>query len=1762
MGINTDLNINPYFDDFDESKQYNRILFAPAKAVQARELTQLQTILQNQVERFGSNVYKEGTIITGINITERSDIAFVKLNDSPDFPDPEIYIPTETAKFFVIGETNGLKAEIIFAVNGFETRSPDLKTFFIKYLNTSQVSNIDIKEFEQGEVLRIVDVDETPISNSENNDVTVTVASVENHVGRSFGISTNEGIIYQKGHFIFAEPQFVIVSKYTNIPSDVSIGFTIQENIITSNLDRTLLDNAEGFNNQNAPGADRLQLKSILVSIVAPELEPAEFFALARYEQGEVVSIRDVTEFNSISTELARRTYEESGNYVVRGMGITLDQDENNTYAVVAPGKAYSFGYEINNISPKYLALEASLDTNTIEEQSTGIDYGAYYEFVWQSYNAVQEDNIILQAYDFDGTRYDLKDSANNIIGSCCVRNVTPGIADSRLGRIHIYAVTKMPDERTTTVAFVGNTPVVSSLRKGNRGANVFDVGKQNLVSIDNVTFTRRIKKSIAGNTSTVILESVPGQSVLPTNIYAVNNVNEIVNISSTIIGTDTVTVSLDNSDATSIYYDVIQSNVTADDLSEIDIYVRSVYEETTNRACLGIPNAVQLLSVVDDRGNGEDITSRFRLINNQKEGFYDISFIRRKAGENIPDDNNLLIKVKVLRRTSNQGGGFLSINSYNNVNTRFVREYTNRFGEVIDLLSAYDFRPYATARVSYSLSETGAENVSDLDLGIDVNVIPSVSGNITADLEYYLARIDSVVLDSSGIFSVVQGTPDENPVPSEIVNSFPIGQVYLPGNRLNIEGQDPVRNQTREVVRNYTMEDIGKIDRQVERLTETVSLNLLEQSTRDLFIPDVNGLNRFKNGILVDSFKNFSVADLQNPEHSSTIDKGYQIVSPKVKQFPVDLKVSSSTNVNNYQNVSTIADTGRIRTLISQPFATNVRNAVSNFYLYNGKAVISPQFDSGYNIVENPAVNFEVDITTPILDLVDNLQEFIPLTQTDVSRVVRNTRTGTRARGQRITTTTSTTRTVSELESEIGVTSQNIGTFVTDIAFNPYMQSQEMKILVTGLRPNTRHYFFFGETAVNEHVIAGTIVTDTAGIYDISNVETKNRNSGNIVRTDSNGVLAAVFIIPENTFFVGELDLEISDVSQYESISSGGTSYSRITYRAYNFLVGQTELNSTTRTVDFDVNTKATTSRAVTSRFIPPPERIERGADGGGGGGGGGDPLSQTFFVKSGMGLGASYVYINQLVVYFQSKSEINGVTMEIREVVNGFPSSTILPFGRKHLTVSQIQVSADSSVPTVVTFDNPIKLSVEKEYAFVIIPDANDPGYLVYTSQVGGIDLINNRAVTQDWGDGVLFTSTNNRAWQSYQTEDVKFEIRRLEFDTERNGIIDMIPDDPEYMSISNTVGHFRQNELVYAIKDISYVGVGITGREFTIPQRFIQFNVGDFVRLVQGDNDYISRIVAIQSTNRETTIKMNGPSDLNESSTEQVTATLVVSGRVSFYNRRSPDELHLKKSSSRTTSHFEPGDILIGYRSGATATLESVNAIGVSYMQTLLFTDNTTRTKTPVSLVDDNDRVLRRVPLDKNIWFVGNEQKIPSKTQIVTNATVDENFRLQIRLDNQEFETITPLVDTDISMINAYQYQITNSATFSSKYVSKQVVLQEDFSAVGMKMFLSAYRPPGTMIDVDARFTHESDSDEISDWIPLANVSSKLYSNISNTRDYREFEYELSEENDEYTTFQIRITMRHANQQERNEQNVTNSVSVGLFPHVYDYRAIALT
>ena len=76
MALN--FNVDPYYDDFDPSKNFHRILFKPGYAVQARELTQSQTILQSQISKFADNIFSQNTPVSGGKVTTNQNCYFIK----------------------------------------------------------------------------------------------------------------------------------------------------------------------------------------------------------------------------------------------------------------------------------------------------------------------------------------------------------------------------------------------------------------------------------------------------------------------------------------------------------------------------------------------------------------------------------------------------------------------------------------------------------------------------------------------------------------------------------------------------------------------------------------------------------------------------------------------------------------------------------------------------------------------------------------------------------------------------------------------------------------------------------------------------------------------------------------------------------------------------------------------------------------------------------------------------------------------------------------------------------------------------------------------------------------------------------------------------------------------------------------------------------------------------------------------------------------------------------------------------------------------------------------------------------------------------------------------------------------------------------------------------------------------------------------------------------------------------------------------------
>ena len=1790
MPINTDLNTAPYFDDFDVENQYYRVLFKPGYAVQARELTQLQTMLQSQIEQFGDNIFKEGSIIKGCNFTQISDLQFVKLsnNDSNGATfDPTAFITERKVEeiggqdveidyvYEIEGSTTGLKAQIISASRGFTSRAPELNTFFIRYLNTNETSNY--KVFQAGETLtvnlykyKVSAV--SPLLDSDLGISQVSIPSVAidaNVTGKSYGIQSAPGVIFQKGHFLYANDQILIVSKYTNQPDDVSVGYKVQESLITSLQDSDLYDNANGSNNENAPGADRLRLTPTLtvLSTTAADNDPT-FFTLIRYQAGNEVVLRDVSQYNVLGEELARRTYEESGNYILSDFKVKTDDRlvgaNSEVHALLGTGVAYVKGYRVENSGERPFVIDQIEETEIQNAQPVSFQYGGYVDVI--SYNG----------YGFmdANSPLDLLDSGDNVIGKTFVLNVMPNkvyLSGMRMNSGKGFSdVVKIDGPNGEMVVSDGTTP--ATLKDNTKTPLIFDTGLSSVKENTDSIIPVRSEIAATHTSNQITISAAPGEDFAVDNsdVVVLDNTGTFINVLNvtTTLNDSQLNITLSPGSATNVTVYYNKRLQLADPHSKIvhEPYVKVTWSNSKDKYSLGFPDVFEIQSIED--ASGTDFTDSFKLVSNQKDQYYDISYMEYITGRPVPS-GVLTIKLKVFEVNTNTGYYYFSINSYpNTLDSSDIPVYMSN-GVRYNLRECLDFRPHVVKDSNVDYTDVTAGSAGTVTANVDatppsfigdgLGLIPAVNTSATIDVEYYLSRVDVITVDSYGGIKLIKGEEDRFAVPPKVDNDkLIVAEITIPGfpalsrKAAQEQGKPEYAVKARSIgVKNYTMKDLQSMEKRLDDIAYYTSLSQLESETSNMQILDEDGLSRFKNGFLVDPFNDLTMSNVDNAKFNAAVQFNRKILTPSLKTFPLDLEYKSSTGVSLFSaNNPKVATLGRNAdvSILNQPYASEFRNCVSNFYQYNGVGALSPEYDAAYDTTTNP-VTLDIDLASPFEDFVDNLQSFLPLTDTDVTVTERRSepRRGN-WRGRRVFTDTTITSTTTELSTNVRTVNQPVGDFVTNFQFNPYMASREVKVYMSGLRPNTRHYFFFDEIDVNASVMPGSPEDKVEDVQRYGSF-------GDAVQTDSNGVLRAVFKIPAETFYVGDRVLEVVDVDQYASIESASTSYGFKTYRAYNFSVERSALTAATRTPDFNVSSTTTTRNL--------PRRAETV----------GDPLAQTFFVKKGMGRGSNSVFLSKIDLFFKRKSDVNGVTVMIREVVNGYPSNQVVPFSKVHYTPSQVNVSDDASTATTFTFEAPIRLDVEKEYSVVVQPDANDPNYLIFTSKVGGTDLTpgatQGQPIVQDWGDGVLFTSTNNRAWKSYQDEDVKFNLYRHDFN-ESTGTLTLTTKDHEFLSVDDITGRFNVGETIYQVKSLlaptsETVSIAQGASVVTGTDLDVTYAVGDFI-LIQtsgGDNKDIFKVVSVDSTAQLTLNKPAAVGITNGSGQP------VVLGTLSYYDKRTPNEMHLQDSSAKSGRSFSASSDIIGLDSESTANLVSVDNIQLSYIQPMILKTNdsvstTTLTGQFVSPDDVNSSYTTAMKFNDNNHFNTKGVVLYSKSNDLAGSKV---FNLNINMENGSNTTSTPFVDVEVSKLIAYQYRITNDADTTSSYISKTIELAEDFDAEDLHVILTGYRPTNTDIKVYIRpqNTFDSDNFEAIDWIELELFEGVgVYSSSSNINDYREFSYRVADADKDsngaltytsnagtfstYRKFAIRIDMLSS--------NLYNA------PTLKDYRGIALT
>ena len=395
MPQKTNLNISPYFDNFDKDDNFYRVLFKPGFPVQARELTTLQSILQNQIESFGSHMFKEGSMVIPGNISYDSEYYSVKLNQEHLGIDVAVYADKLVGK-----RVRGVSSDIVAVVDKYLTVSDvdgitDL-TLFVKYLSSG--SDNEVSYFQDGEILTTEESFVYGNTEISAGDSVATLIS-QDSCARGTSVSIGAGVYFIRGTFVDVAADKVVLDAYTATPS-YRVGLTISETLVSAKDDSSLYDNAKGYSNYAAPGADRLKISTKLSKKSLTDFNDKTFVELIRIDNGEIKKLQNKSEYNLIRDYFAKRTYEESGDYSVGRFKIEVKEslndnlsnegvftsnqntDEGNTPSEdlvsvkVSPGKAYVRGYDIETSSTTILDVEKPRDKDSVAQSLVPFEFG------------------------------------------------------------------------------------------------------------------------------------------------------------------------------------------------------------------------------------------------------------------------------------------------------------------------------------------------------------------------------------------------------------------------------------------------------------------------------------------------------------------------------------------------------------------------------------------------------------------------------------------------------------------------------------------------------------------------------------------------------------------------------------------------------------------------------------------------------------------------------------------------------------------------------------------------------------------------------------------------------------------------------------------------------------------------------------------------------------------------------------------------------------------------------------------------------------------------------------------------------------------------------------------------------------------------------------------------------------------------------------------------------------------------------------------
>jgi hypothetical protein len=1398
-------NTSPYYDDFSADDRFLKILFNPGRAVQARELTQIQSILQHQMSSAANHIWKNGSPVVGgkTSIAKRDYMGLASADST-------------WLNRIVYGETS-LAVAVIEQLHDDETQP----YYYFRALSGQFADTENLFTYDtvcDGGF----DVNGDCIDNSWYDPTMLYKAGVITSIGQALEAKVSPGVFWLDGFFTPVLAQTIFLDPLGDNPT-CKVGFDIEEVIVASTTDPRLLDPASGFYNQNAPGGDRYQKTLTLIKEIDSG-ESNKWMWMMDIDAGKIVTKFESTDYSLLATEMAKRTFDESGNYTLNPFPIEMKEGSDGDHfgIRVEPSKAYINGFEHELLTPITIEAERARTTRHVPNDHIKPEFGPYFEVetvddLHGVFNITQKEYIIFVT---DNNHTAANTSPNTIGVHKRITHVTQALlAGSYTMGWRIYLENDVGLDAVQPAHFIVSETDVGIYAKLYRPTGIAESKGVHYPWLYNVTDVvagltlGQVTFSTQKNSTAIITGSVASVPAVFVDmhwekvLYIWNETTgALIPQFGTVSGTGVATWSADltgnttalieirdadngsplpslTGDGITIMADMYMSNASWRNITYMEAASSDVVLSGVNvGATLTLPHAVtEVISVIAP--DASDVTSSFTFTNGDTDTTYEAAILTWSDDINPSQAGTHTITYSHYNHGNITTATYFAVNSYTDAGIPYdnIPGYSDSIAVDHPLADEIDFRA----------------STADYAVG---TYLPLPESNISVSFDYYLGRRDRLTINDDGKIQVKQGFPSDDPMlPTEERNEMTLYNLFIPPYTYNHKNI----NVSHVEQKRYTMQDIRGMEGRLENLEYYTSLNLLEKSTADMQVVDENGMQRYKNGILVDPFADHGIGDVSNSNYYCSIYPEARICTVPYQVYGLDCEPGVTAGVSANNLTYTLNYTVQ-EAWIKQDHGSQVLN-LNPFARKSwvGFATLTPSTDTWFEETYMPDVIIQNKNNNAVLEQVeqygtqtrwnawettwsgfkdkggrDNVQTGREVTfssntsigGTNVARAFQSGRGGrvnmgfrarTRTAWREIVTTetwdqqqqmtSSQVRSGERSHMEINDIRTEVGDRSVDVSAIPWMRSIPVSIDVDKLRPNTHMHFQFDEIDVDAYITpeggvqGDPVMTDEKGKIRNAIFQIPSEGAGGVRIRSGMKILAmkddfvdfdAMTTQAVATFTAkGTLDTRQKDImSTFES------------YRVNETLAEDRTVLGETRTVSRSAETgRSKTSRNFTEWY---------------------DPVAESFLVAESDG-GA---FIDSIDCYFYSKDdESTPVRLEIRPMVNGYPTATPIPQATVMLYPEDVSVSTNGAVSTRFQFADPIYLMDGTEYCFVIISDSLL--YNLWISELGEVDLLTGDYISEQPYLGSMFTSQNNTTWTPEQLKDVKFRINKCQFEESGN-------------------------------------------------------------------------------------------------------------------------------------------------------------------------------------------------------------------------------------------------------------------------------------------------------------------------------------------------------------------------------------------------------